>query len=1006
MLKATTRREPALIAALLTCAFALAYALAFASPAYAATADGTAPGGSATVTAADDGTKASANDAVPGAADGAATKGAASEPTTPAADPKTDEAGGTGANAGGETTPVDTPAQQPVDTPDQKTDPVTQAPDTTEKPASDTTTQPKGTANTEKETTSQTTAKPSTTKTTASTTKPSTTKAATTTTKTTSKTATSTTVKAQSTAKTAAKTAAKTTTASKMTAQATQANTGLGDLAAGTYYIVSAMSGSQVLDVAGASKNKGTGIITWFVNGDANERWNVTINKAGYAIIKSVSSGLVLDISGASARNGNHVIQWAAKTSGDSRNQQWIITKEGSFYQICSRLNMNYVIDLTGNTAKNGTAVEIWESNGGTNQLFSFVAATPKKATAGKQTIRDGVYSIDSKAATGRSVNITSGSRKDGANADIYTKNNTAQESFYFKYDGKGFYTVTNMNSGKKLMVSKPCSVSGINVAQYDAGNVDLAKWKVISLGNGQYRLVNKATNTSLNVAGGKNANGTNVQSWYTKNITSQKFGLTKRVLLPTGAVVIEVGANTGLALDVYNSSTKANAAIGTYKDSNSFNQRLYVAKQGKGYTLRPFNSRLYLTASNGKLVQKTKQKNFANQIWTASETEDGFLMLTNLSTNLALTIAGTPTKAQSTINLKTAMESTPQKFFAKGVKIFEDGTYYIAAATATSISNQVVDVAGGKRINATNVEIYKKNGNNNQKFNITSVGKGYYKITSVASGRAIDISGASKKSGANVIIWSDKGTTNQKWKIVFNDDFTMSFVSANNPKLRLDMAGASTKNGTNIQVYTANTSNAQKFWLEQTTPNVEVVQIGVPCYMQNPELPTGCESVALTNALRYWGFSLSKTEIADNWMPYGTDGVYDFTGNPRDSSGWIICAPGITNTANDYLKAHDSDVRAYNKRGTSLKDLRKYIDEGTPVVVWTSIGMATPNYAYSKHGYPICSNNHAVVLTGYNPNNNTYQVADSLAGTVWRNGSAFESIYNTMGKQAVILTN
>ena len=39
---------------------------------------------------------------------------------------------------------------------------------------------------------------------------------------------------------------------------------------------------------------------------------------------------------------------------------------------------------------------------------------------------------------------------------------------------------------------------------------------------------------------------------------------------------------------------------------------------------------------------------------------------------------------------------------------------------------------------------------------------------------------------------------------------------------------------------------------------------VDVPCYSQYPELPTGCESVALTNLLNYYGFGLGKTIIAD----------------------------------------------------------------------------------------------------------------------------------------------
>ena len=39
---------------------------------------------------------------------------------------------------------------------------------------------------------------------------------------------------------------------------------------------------------------------------------------------------------------------------------------------------------------------------------------------------------------------------------------------------------------------------------------------------------------------------------------------------------------------------------------------------------------------------------------------------------------------------------------------------------------------------------------------------------------------------------------------------------------------------------------------------------------LQNPELPTGCESVALTMVLNYLGFDLDKTTIADDYLVFG----------------------------------------------------------------------------------------------------------------------------------------
>ncbi|MBS5439038.1 MAG: C39 family peptidase [Collinsella sp.] len=50
---------------------------------------------------------------------------------------------------------------------------------------------------------------------------------------------------------------------------------------------------------------------------------------------------------------------------------------------------------------------------------------------------------------------------------------------------------------------------------------------------------------------------------------------------------------------------------------------------------------------------------------------------------------------------------------------------------------------------------------------------------------------------------------------------------------------------------------------------------VDVPCYSQYPELPTGCESVALTNLLNYYGFGLGKTIIADYYLPKGSNGNF-----------------------------------------------------------------------------------------------------------------------------------
>mgnify|MGYP000783166827 FL=1 len=90
---------------------------------------------------------------------------------------------------------------------------------------------------------------------------------------------------------------------------------------------------------------------------------------------------------------------------------------------------------------------------------------------------------------------------------------------------------------------------------------------------------------------------------------------------------------------------------------------------------------------------------------------------------------------------------------------------------------------------------------------------------------------------------------------------------------------------------------------------------VDVPCYSQYPELPTGCESVALTNLLNYYGFGLGKTIIADYYLPKGSNGnfVTAFDGNPRRSSGGLMgcVAPAITIAGNNFLRAAGSGKQA-----------------------------------------------------------------------------------------------
>ena len=167
---------------------------------------------------------------------------------------------------------------------------------------------------------------------------------------------------------------------------------------------------------------------------------------------------------------------------------------------------------------------------------------------------------------------------------------------------------------------------------------------------------------------------------------------------------------------------------------------------------------------------------------------------------------------------------------------------------------------------------------------------------------------------------------------------------------------------------------------------------VDVPCYSQYPELPTGCESVALTNLLNYYGFGLGKTIIADYYLPKGSNGnfVTAFDGNPRRSSGGLMgcVAPAITIAGNNFLRAAGSGKQAKDVSFSSISSIKNRLTCGQPVEMWNTEWGSWPGgrYAarwYNGHSYGLWGGNHAVVLKGYDDEQGIVYLSDVSAGII-----------------------
>lgn len=162
------------------------------------------------------------------------------------------------------------------------------------------------------------------------------------------------------------------------------------------------------------------------------------------------------------------------------------------------------------------------------------------------------------------------------------------------------------------------------------------------------------------------------------------------------------------------------------------------------------------------------------------------------------------------------------------------DGIYMIQSGNS---DDRVLDINNWNMDNCGNLETYYKNDTTNQRYQVTYVGNGYYKIIAVHSGRAIDVAGGSTASGTNVQQYEWNGTDAQLWKFEYAGN-GYYYIHSKLGKY-LDNSNGSTEPGNNVIVYDFNGTAAQKWKFvvsngSKIVPPVDnTVQLSVPSYKQ-----------------------------------------------------------------------------------------------------------------------------------------------------------------------------
>lgn len=463
------------------------------------------------------------------------------------------------------------------------------------------------------------------------------------------------------------------------------------EMSNGTYEIVSSMSNNKVLDIPGASKNKGAFVQLYDWNGSVAQQYKIQKNQNGYYTIQNVCSGLYLGVQADwnSMRAGNRLVQGA---NASNKSGQFIIARNSNgYWVISSAWDSRFVVDLSAGKLNNKNKIQMYTGNGSAAQAWKLLKIGKTReeldnlAVNNQNNLKDGIYTINSSLNSTFVMDVNGGSKANFGNIQLYKNNGTVAQGWKIVHDSKGYVTFINVGSGKVIDIKNGYSQNKQNISQYDSNNTYAQKWIILKDGDG-FKIVSALNdNYVLDLSGGDvrntsniqlyKMNGTGSQRWYFGTFEEARQKLDKMAKqynaeIKEGTYIISTASNPNYSLDVKYGSKNRSANVWLYGNNETTAQQWILKKDSVGYiTFVNVNSNKALDVSGGKVknssnIQQYDVNNTYSQKWIAKKNTDGSITFVSaLDYNYVLDISAGKIQNTQNIQLYESNDSVAQKF-------------------------------------------------------------------------------------------------------------------------------------------------------------------------------------------------------------------------------------------------------------------------------------------------------------------------------------------------------
>ena len=467
-----------------------------------------------------------------------------------------------------------------------------------------------------------------------------------------------------------------------------------------------------------------------------------------------------------------------------------------------------------------------------------------------KDEMSNGTYEIISSLNSNKILDIKDGSKASGAHAQIYSWNGTQAQRFEIHKNQNGYYTIKNTGSNLYVGISTNWNtmgnynslIQGVNAsskaAQFIFTRNSNGQWIISSAWDSRYVFdLNGANLDNGNKVQIYTQNGTSAQAWELLKVSNSReeiddLAQKNKNTLTDGTYTINSTLNTSYVLDV-NGGSKVNFGnIQLYQSNGTLAQGWKVSHDSKGYvTFINIGSGKAIdvkdgSAYNGQNISQYTSNNTYAQKWIVVQEGNGFKIISALNTSYVLDLNSALVKNYQNIQTYKSNDTLAQRWYfstyvSPREKLDTMAKEYNADITeATYVisnyvnPNYVLDIKDGSKANRGNLQIYKSNNTNAQKWQLKKDSVGYITFINVGSNKALDVSNATVRNGSNIWQYESNGTYAQKWIAKKNTDGSLTFVSALDANYVLDINAGKVINWQNIQLYKSNGTNAQKFKL------------------------------------------------------------------------------------------------------------------------------------------------------------------------------------------------